>query len=116
MVGGETGCQQKPLAIKDHRGNKLFRRTFDLPNHLSVGRIKTSHVPAARHDHLVLPVNRAYDRRHIAADALFTSNSPNGFSRFFIECHYISVPIMIPVQDHEVLVKDRATAESRSEE
>ena len=112
VVRGKSGRHEEIGPVEHGRRHKLLRGTVDRPVAFAVGWIKADNAAAARDDHLGSAVNRADNRRHVAAGFVFARHLPHRLTGLGVERHQVRIAIVVTVDDHQVLVQDRAAAES----
>ena len=100
------------FAVVDHRRDKLLGRPVHDPVPLAVARVVARHRQTAGEDHLRTATDLADDRRDVAARPVFTQRPPAFPAGLAVECDNVGIPIVVAVDNHEVLKQNRAGVEA----
>ncbi len=114
VIRGKPGTHVEPFAIEDHGGNELFRRTLDGPDRVPGSRLQTDDALTSGHHQLILAGNISNDGRNIAASLVNSFGVPNSFAGRFFQAENVGISVVVSIDDHQILIQDRITAEAVS--
>ena len=108
---------QQPAAAEGqighfHAADNLPGRPVHDPVPLAIARIVARYRQAAGEDHLRTATDLADDRRDVAARPVFTQRPPAFPAGLAAECDNVGIPIVVAVDNHEVLKQNRAGVEA----
>ena len=108
----KTSCNEEKLAVVDHRGHELFCRSIHDPVAPAGGGVVARDRFAAGEHHLGAAGDFTDDGGDVAAGLVLALDPPAFLTGFAFKSDNVGVSIMIPVDDDEILVEDRAGVEA----